>query len=99
MSDSHASYSACGLGSDGTDRLVALARDAGPAQGIYGAKITGGGSGGTVAVLADAGAGNAVRAIASQYADETGREAYVFDGSSPGAAHIGAIRLERDKQP
>ena len=56
MYESHASYSACGLGSAGTDRLVALARDAGVARGIYGAKITGGGSGGTVAMLADAGA-------------------------------------------
>ncbi len=95
MYESHASYSACGLGSDGTDRLVALARAAGPARGIYGAKITGGGSGGTVALLADAGAGDAVRAIARQYAGETGRDAYVFEGSSPGAARVGAIRLDR----
>ncbi len=29
MYESHASYSACGLGSDGTDRLVSLAREAG----------------------------------------------------------------------
>ena len=52
MYASHASYSACGLGSDGTDLLVDLARAAGAADGIYGAKITGGGSGGTVAILA-----------------------------------------------
>ena len=94
MYESHASYSACGLGSDGTDRLVALARAAGPARGIYGAKITGGGSGGTVAVLADASAGDTVRAIAREYAGETGRDAYVFEGTSPGAARIGAIRLD-----
>jgi L-arabinokinase len=93
MYESHASYSACGLGSDGTDRLVALAREAGQSHGIYGAKITGGGSGGTVAVLADARAGDAVRAIARRYAGETGREAYVFEGTSPGAARVGAIRL------
>ena len=93
MYESHASYSACGLGSDGTDRLVALARGAGPSRGIHGAKITGGGSGGTVALLADAGAGDAVRAIAGQYASATGRDAYVFEGSSPGAARIGAFRL------
>src|SRR6185295_7412384 len=53
MRGSHESYSACGLGSPGTDRLVELAA-AEPA--LHGAKITGGGSGGTVAVLADAGA-------------------------------------------
>ena len=94
MYESHASYSACGLGSDGTDRLVTLAREAGPARGIYGAKITGGGSGGTVALLADATAGDVVRDIAHRYAEETGRHAYVFEGSSPGAGQIGTIRLD-----
>ena len=93
MYQSHASYSACGLGSDGTDRLVTLAREAGPSRGIYGAKITGGGSGGTVAVLADAAAGEAVRALARQYTADTGRDAHLFEGSSPGAAGVGAIRL------
>ena len=34
------------------DELVELAREAGPARGVYGAKITGGGSGGIVAFLA-----------------------------------------------
>jgi galactokinase len=94
MFESHASYSACGLGSGGTDRLVSLARAAGSARGIYGAKITGGGSGGTVALLADASAGETVRAIAREYAGETGRDAYVFEGTSPGAARVGAIRLD-----
>ena len=97
MYESHASYSACGLGSAGTDRLVALARAAGVARGIYGAKITGGGSGGTVAVLADAGARDAVFDIAHRYAEETGRDAHVFEGSSPGAARIGAVRLDPAK--
>jgi len=94
MYESHASYSACGLGSDGTDRLVALARAAGPAHGIYGAKITGGGSGGTVALLAEAHAGDAIRAVARQYVEEAGCDTYVFEGSSPGAARIGAVRLD-----
>jgi galactokinase len=96
MYESHASYSACGLGSGGTDRLVALARAAGSAHGIHGAKITGGGSGGTVALLADASAGDTVRAIAHEYAGETGRDAYVFEGTSPGAARVGAIRLAHE---
>jgi galactokinase len=94
MYEAHASYSACGLGSDGTDRLVSLARAAGTARGIHGAKITGGGSGGTVAVLADANAGDEVRAVAHQYAEEVGRDAHIFEGTSPGAARIGAIRLD-----
>jgi L-arabinokinase len=94
MYESHASYSACGLGSDGTDALVALAREAGAARGIYGAKITGGGSGGTVALLCDATAGAVVRDIAARYAARTGRGARVFEGSSPGAARMGVLRLD-----
>ena len=57
MYQSHVSYGMCGLGSDGTDKLVELVRQSaqekkGPNEGLYGAKITGGGSGGTVCVLA-----------------------------------------------
>ncbi|MCY7353469.1 MAG: hypothetical protein LH606_22890 [Cytophagaceae bacterium] len=51
MYASHASYSACGLGNAHTDELVEIVRRAGPEAGVYGAKITGGGSGGTVCVL------------------------------------------------
>jgi galactokinase len=90
MYASHASYSACGLGSDGTDLLVDLAREAGAAAGIYGAKITGGGSGGTVAILAREDAADRVRRIAAEYAERTGREPYVFEGTSDGAAITGA---------
>jgi L-arabinokinase len=89
MVGSHGSYSACGLGSDGTDLLVELVREAGPASGLYGAKITGGGSGGTVAILGRAEAGPAVAEIARRYAEETGRTPYLFEGSSPGACHFG----------
>ncbi|MFO7169581.1 MAG: GHMP kinase [Chloroflexota bacterium] len=92
MYQSHASYSACGLGSDGTDRLVELVRAAGPRAGLYGAKITGGGSGGTVAVLARSGALDAVREVARRYEEETGRAASILGGSSPGAAQLGALR-------
>ncbi len=93
MYQSHASYSACGLGAEGTDRLVALAREAGPAAGVYGAKITGGGSGGTVAVLARRGQGAAIATLAARYTDETGRPATVLGGSSPGAVQFGSARL------
>lgn len=54
----HYSYSDCGLGSDGTDRLVQLVQEMqhskSSASGdgtLYGAKITGGGSGGTICVI------------------------------------------------
>ena len=93
MYQSHASYSACGLGSTGTDRLVELVREAGRARGLYGAKITGGGSGGTVAVLGLADAHTAVMEVAERYADETGRAPQVFSGSSPGAATFGHVSL------
>ena len=73
MYQSHASYTACGLGSDGTERLVELVRRAGVKRGLYGAKITGGGSGGTVAVLGHVGAGEAIEAVVDQYALEFGR--------------------------
>jgi galactokinase len=92
MYQSHASYSACGLGSDGTDRLVELVREAGPGAGLFGAKITGGGSGGTVAVLARRGALEAVREVAGRYERETGRATTLLGGSSPGAAQLGSLR-------
>ena len=44
----------CGLGSDGTDRLVMQVENQ-RGNGLYGAKITGGGSGGTVCVIGRAG--------------------------------------------
>ncbi|HJQ31431.1 MAG TPA: hypothetical protein VJ866_04615 [Pyrinomonadaceae bacterium] len=93
MFQSHASYSACGLGSEGTDRLVELVREAGPSRGLYGAKITGGGSGGTVAVLGSRGADAGVMEVARRYAEETGHAPYVFAGSSPGGASFGHIVL------
>lgn len=94
MYGSHASYSACGLGSDGTDLLVDLVRQAGPAAGLFGAKITGGGSGGTVAILGRADAGEAVAEIAHEYRKRTGRDPYVFAGSSPGACAFGVRRVD-----
>jgi L-arabinokinase len=94
MYSSHASYSACGLGSEGTDLLVELVRQAGPKEGLYGAKITGGGSGGTVAVLARCGADQAVQAVAGRYARQTGRPKRIFAGSSLGAAAFGHSVLQ-----
>lgn len=96
MYQSHASYSACGLGSARTDRLVQLVREAGPAQGLYGAKITGGGSGGTVAILARPDADELIARVAEQYATETGHQPQIFSGSSPGSAAFGHLKLIRD---
>jgi L-arabinokinase len=88
MGESHASYSACGLGSEGTDRLVELVAGAGIGRGLFGAKITGGGCGGTVAVLGTDAAEAEVRAIARSYEQETGREAMVFARSGPGVLNF-----------
>lgn len=92
MYESHQSYGACGLGSEGTDRLVEMVRAAGPERGVFGAKITGGGSGGTVAVFGTSAAESVVRDVAARYAAETGRAARVFAESGPGAAEIGVLR-------
>jgi len=93
MAASHESYSACGLGSDGADDLVERVRGVGARGGLYGAKITGGGSGGTVAVLGRPDAEPHVRRIAEQYAADTGRPSRVFAGSSPGARSFGHVML------
>lgn len=93
MYAAHDSYGACGLGSEGTDRLVALAREQGAARGVFGAKITGGGSGGTVAILARADALPLVREIATRYSAESGRDAVLFTGSSPGAGETGCLAI------
>ena len=95
MYQSHDSYSACGLGSTGTDLLVDLVREAGPERGLFGAKITGGGSGGTVAILARSDAGEEIQKIADSYQHRTGYRPYVFHGSSPGAASFGHLKLKK----
>ena len=94
MFQTHASYSLCGLGSDGTDRLAAAVDTVeARADGLYGAKITGGGSGGTVAILGAATSAPQVQAIAQTYGRDSGHEPFIFTGSSPGATQFGAVRL------
>jgi L-arabinokinase len=91
MYASHLSYTMDAmLGADECDLLVQLVRDR-ERQGLYGAKITGGGSGGTVAVLADEGerANAAVVEIMAEYEKQTGRKPEAFRGTSPGAWHVG----------
>ncbi len=53
MRASHEAYGAMGLGAVEADQLVNHVQALGPARGFYGARISGGGSGGTVVVLAD----------------------------------------------
>ena len=94
MYQAHQSYTDCGVGSEQTDALVDLVRLAGPARGLYGAKITGGGSGGTVALLGNNDADAAVEDIAASYQKQTGQVATIISGSSPGAAAFGYMKLQ-----
>jgi L-arabinokinase len=87
MYASHLSYANDALlGAPECDLLVDMVRQR-EAEGFYGAKITGGGSGGTVAVLANEGqrTDDALAQIMSEYQTRTGRKPELFSGSSPGA--------------
>jgi galactokinase len=97
MYESHRGYTALGLNSSGTDRLVELVRKEGPEAGLFGAKITGGGSGGTVAVLGDQTSRAAVERVAASYANETGHHPYIFSGSSSGSLAFDHLRLQQTK--
>jgi L-arabinokinase len=95
MYASHLSYANDAmLGAPECDLLVQLVREREHA-GLYGAKITGGGSGGTVAVLADEGTRGveAVAEVLSEYAARTGKTPGLFTGSSPGAWHVGTAAV------
>jgi L-arabinokinase len=91
MYASHLSYTVDAmLGADECDLLVSMVR-AREKQGLYGAKITGGGSGGTVAVLAEDN-NRAIEAISElllEYQKQTGLKPEVLGGSSPGAWSLG----------
>jgi L-arabinokinase len=99
MYDSHDSYSTrLDLGSPETDLLVTLIRDRGAEHGLFGAKITGGGAGGTVAVLYSADSNKAIEALKSvcdDYQRLTGIAPRTFVGSSPGALMFGARQIMR----
>ena len=81
--ESHAGYSRCGLSVARTDRIVDAVREAGRENGLYGARVSGGGSGGTVVVLGRRDAEPNVRAIAERLG------AGLLGGSSAGAGGFG----------
>jgi galactokinase len=92
MYQSHDAYTECGLGSNATSAIVDLVKSLGPSSGLYGAKITGGGAGGTVAVLGLRSAGETFqRDVVEAYSKLRGTPdlPYVFTGSSPGADEFG----------
>ncbi len=90
MYQSHIGYSQCGLGSDATDKIVELVR-AERSNGLLGAKITGGGAGGTVAILGmnDPTAEQALQRVVEQYHAWSGQKPFIFEGSSAGCDKFG----------
>ena len=94
MFQSHWSYTECGLGCEATDLLVELVREECDEHRLYGAKITGGGAGGTVAVLGRRGAEDAFRRVVAKYAQARSCEPYVFNGSSMGSDRFGLRILQ-----
>ncbi|XP_057806534.1 L-arabinokinase-like isoform X2 [Salvia miltiorrhiza] len=99
MYQCHYSYSACGLGSDGTDKLVQLVQELQHSKSyggaLFGAKITGGGSGGTVCVMGQntSRSGEQIVKIQQKYKAITGFSPHVFEGSSPGAGKFGYLKI------
>ncbi|CAI0376307.1 unnamed protein product [Linum tenue] len=100
----HYSYSACGLGTDGTDRLVRMVQEMqhsskSKSEGgtLYGAKITGGGSGGTVCVIGRNSlcSSQQILEVQQKYKVATGYLPFIFEGSSPGAGKFGYLRIRR----
>lgn len=89
MFQSHWSYTECGLGCEATDRIIELVRQELGEGKLYGAKITGGGAGGTVAVLGARDARASFDRVVNRYAEQQGATPYVFEGSSQGADRFG----------
>jgi galactokinase len=92
MFQSHLSYTDCGLGSQATDAIVKLVRDLSD-DGLFGARITGGGSGGTVAVLGRRGSQSAIEKLRHRFQIETGHLPLVISGSSAGASIFDHLKV------
>jgi galactokinase len=96
MYASHWSYGQrCGLGSIEADRLVTLIRQRGTRDGLFGARITGRGCGGCVAVLMDNSdqANAALASVIDEYQTIMGKSITVQRGSIPGAWPGGVRRV------
>lgn len=79
MFQSHESYNKCGLGNEMTDKIVEMAHKKGIDSGIYGAKITGGGSGGTVCLMVYEQKGlDAAKELFEEYKNMTNQHELIF---------------------
>ena len=95
MYESNASYrDLAGLGSREVDGLVNIARKIGEQGGIYGAKITGGGGGGTVALLCHGNVENSLTQILAAYKLAWGIDGELIRGNAAGAFEFGHILWE-----
>jgi L-arabinokinase len=94
MYGAHDSYrNNCQLSTEEVDFLVDTVRLRGAKHGLYGAKITGGGTGGTVAVFGKLDAlAKHIPEIAVEYSRRIGVMPDIFEGTSPGAIEFGARR-------
>jgi galactokinase len=89
MLQSHKSYSSVGLGNEYTDKIVQMVVDAGSASNVFGARVSGGGNGGTVCILNYAKEGKeAVREIYKRYKQDIRKKLFFFTGSSNGAFYL-----------
>ena len=86
MMQSHESYSAVGLGNEYTDKIVEMIRDEGHSRGVFGARVSGGGNGGTVCILSYGKEGKkVVKEIYRKYKQIKKQKLFFFSGSSHGA--------------
>jgi len=94
MYAAHESYKTnCDLSVPEVDFLVDAVRSRGVKSGLYGAKITGGGTGGTVAIFGKKEAlKEHIPQIANEYSRVIGSIPDVFEGTSPGAGEFGSRR-------
>jgi len=95
MHASHEAYQNLGLDSRMTNLLYSITKS--NDHGIFGGKISGGGSGGTVCILLDRkNQSEAINHICRQFnlSRKAGGAPLVFSGSSDGAHHFGCLKLE-----
>lgn len=95
LCQSHVAYRECGLGSEDCDELVSRALRA----GFFGAKMTGGGAGGVVAILGRSGDRRAIDSVALEYAANRDAIPHIFEGSSDGADTFGVRTLQAMQAP
>ncbi|HKP32020.1 MAG TPA: hypothetical protein VJT83_04815 [Chitinophagaceae bacterium] len=80
MFASHESYTAVGLGSAETDLILNAVIKEGAERGLYGARISGGGSGGTVVILCKSGMGvEKAKRIHQRLEQHSGMKLYFFE--------------------